>query len=590
MDAYPDQYDRRITADEIAEHAANKAGVSLVEGLAEITDRGGARRNEGRVAGFMETHDRREWVLSLDAEDALSWCTCPVPQHPQDRIAFALSIGFGNGSPLPQPSGQWDVYVDNHHVASVRVVKHSQLWQSGESALAFAANRIESAEPYGSITLSSVIDDESFAAFGPALVVVPTTWVQPGESATVRVVPGGNVSSRRWFQLADAPSILHQSDIYRALAVLEEKNRPRSSGHTVYFGDIHSHSGEVYRKQDHDGCGSGSREDNYTYARGAGGLDVYALSDHEWQIDPDGTSEYLELAQRHNDDGRFVCLPAYEHTSLMYGHRNIYFREPGGEVVNATEPWGKPTMDPDRSLHPQKLWEQLDELSVPYLSIPHHTSAASHPFNWRHYNPAHDRLVEIYSSWGSSAYYGDFPRGVADRYRSLSVRDALNSGCHVGIMASSDAHDGHPGNAQSPGEKHHHQFHHCGSGWVGVLAEGLTPEAVFDALYLRRCYGTTGVPIGLEFEVDGHMMGSVLHPRTDHKPVVRTRCQGTNGIREVRLIRDGRVIRSQPMHGEWGCELEWVDEDYNSDSSSYYYVRVVQVDNESAWSSPVWIG
>ena len=51
--------------------------------------------------------------------------------------------------------------------------------------------------------------------------------------------------------------------------------------------------------------------------------------------------------------------------------------------------------------------------------------------------------------------------------------------------------------------KHHHQFHHLGSGRAVVLAEALTREAVFDALHARRCYATTGAPIVLDFTVNG---------------------------------------------------------------------------------------
>ena len=73
MNVYPEQYNRRITSDEIVEYARKRSGVSLVEGLAEIVDEGGAVANRGRVAGFMETHDLREWVLPLDAEEGLNY-------------------------------------------------------------------------------------------------------------------------------------------------------------------------------------------------------------------------------------------------------------------------------------------------------------------------------------------------------------------------------------------------------------------------------------------------------------------------------------------------------------------------------------
>lgn len=589
MDPYQHNPNRRVTEEELRGYAAQKHEITLVNGLENVLERGGAIHNGDRVAGFMETHDVQEWVLPLSASDPLVWETGRIPDTPEKSVGFVVSMGFGNGNQLPQPSGQWDVWVNEREVCSIRVVKHSQAWDEGNRGIFFTANRIEAAEPGGGLTLSSVIRDESFAAFGPAIIDVPTAWLQTGESAEIRVEPCCHVASDRWFQLASAPSIIHQADIYRVLDLRKNGRLRKSSGKDVYFGDIHTHSGDVPGKSQNEGCGRGSREENYEYARGPGGLDFYALTDHEWQIDQDRIQQYLDLASDYSGDD-FACLPAFEHTNLVYGHRNIYFRGPGGTVVNARRGWGRPSANPDEALTPEELWSELDETGVPYLSVPHHPSAASHPFNWDHYHPAHDRLVEVYSCWGSSEYYGDTPRGVSDRYRSLGVRDALNRGFHVGIVASADGHDGHPGNAQSPGVKHHHLFHHCGSGLVGVLSDELCGDSIFDALYARRCYGTSGVPIGLEFEIAGQPMGSVLPPERVGIPVIKMACRGTNGLREVRIVRDGQVVNRRLFAGERNCEMEWADEDYDTSTSSYYYVRVVQQDYESAWSSPIWIG
>ena len=591
MDAYPDHGERRILAGEIRDHVARRVGSSLVNGFAAMVDPGGARGPGDRVAGFMETHDRREWTLALSAAEGMTWQTQAVPEATCRAVSFVLSVGFGNGSPLPQPSGAWAIHVNGRHACSVRVVKHSQLWRGGAScSFAFAANRIEAAEPFGSLTLSSIIRDESFAAFGPALLTVPAEWLTPGSPATIRVATECCADSTRWLQVATAPGIVDQSDIYRAADLLTDARVPEIGGSHVYFGDIHTHSGQVGDDTTNKGCGYGTREGNYAYARGPGGLDFYSLTDHEWQIGQDEVAGYLGLADEHNEDGRFVCLAGFEFTSLLYGHRNVYFRGPGGTVVNATRGWGRPTKEPAQALHPEELWGALEQTGVPFITVPHHPSAASHPFNWSIFSPTHDRLVEVYSAWGSSEYYGDFPRGVSDRYRSLTVRDGLGRGYRFGIIASADGHDGHPGNAQSPLVKHHHLFHHCGSGWAGVFCEELTREAVFDALHARRCYGTTGVPIVLSFEVNGRPMGSEIAPDADGRVVVRVSCRGANGIDHVRIVRNGRVAHTVPCHGERRAEIEWQDVAYVPSAPGVYYARVVQIDRESAWSSPVWVG
>ena len=381
-----------------------------------------------------------------------------------------------------------------------------------------------------------------------------------------------------------------QSDIYRALELLAGMPR-RAGAHYVYFGDIHTHSGQVQDEIADRGCGIGSREDNYAYAMGPGGMDFYSLTDHEWQIDPGKAGEYFDLADKHNRPGRFVCLPGYEFTSLLYGHRNVYFRDSGGRLVASTHPHGLPTRDPAAAVSPQHLWRELDAGGVDYITVPHHPNSTSHPCSWDFYNPRRDRLVEVYSSWGSSEYYGDQPRGVSDRYRTLTVRDALARGLRLGMIASSDGHDGHPGDAQSPLVKHHHIFHHLGSGLAAVLADELTRPAMFDALQQRRCYATTGTPIVFDFEVDARPMGSELSPMpAGGRPVIRVDCQGTNGIDHMRIVRNGQVAHTAWCHGEWDAQLEWEDPVPHGEGPTSYYIRVVQVDGESAWSSPVWVG
>jgi hypothetical protein len=384
---------------------------------------------------------------------------------------------------------------------------------------------------------------------------------------------------------------MQTTDIWAAVDVLTGDHRPRAGDYPVFFGDIHTHSGQVLDACSNEGCGMGSRRENYEYAREPGSLDFYALTDHEWQIDPHRTDEYLALADEYNEDGRFVCLPGFEYTNLLYGHRNVYFRDSGGLVFNTNVDWGHPTLDPAKCNTPRDLWAALERTRVRFITVPHHPSATSHPLNLDFHDPRYDRLYEIYSSWGASELDRDFPRGVSDRFPSGHFQDALRRGQRYGVIASSDGHDGHPGNAQSPLVKHHHLFHFCGSGLAAVLAPDLARAEVFDALYARRCYATTGVPIILDFTVCDAVMGSELPAMAPGRvPQIRVSCTGTNGLEQIRIVKNGRTVHALPCFGQRIFHGEWEDETYDSESPASYYVRALQVDRECAWSSPVWIG
>ncbi len=591
MNAFFGNGKRRAIVSEIRHVLQDITGATPTYGFTQMLEPGDAMVNSDRISGFAVVSDRREWLLSLSAKKGMSWQTKPVPEDSVAAVSFLLNIGFGNGSPLPQPTGAWQLLVNGRPAVRIRSVNHSQLWRGDECSFAFAANRIESAPPYGSLCLSSIIKDESTAAFGPAILRVPTAWLERGKAATISVEPIADVPSTRWIQIGPCANIMQTADIWAAADILAQNDHPTIGDYQVFFGDIHTHSGQVLDQCENKGCGMGSRVDNYEYAREPGALDFYSLTDHEWQIDPDKTDEYLGLADTYNEDGRFVCLPAFEYTNLLYGHRNVYFRDAGGTVFNTHTDWGRPTLDPDKCNTPQDLWDAMKKTGVPFFTVPHHPSATSHPLNLDFYDPRYDRLFEIYSSWGSSEYYGDFPRGVSDRFGSGDFHDAVHRGQRYGVIASSDGHDGHPGNAQSPLVKHHHIFHFCGSGRAAVLAPELTRADVFDALNARRCYATTGTPIILDCRIGDAVMGSEIPTLSSGRvPQIKLSCMGTNGLDHIRIVKNGQIVHTIPCHGQRSVQEEWEDKLYDSESPTCYYARVVQVDRESAWSSPIWIG
>jgi hypothetical protein len=582
---------RRATMSEILKALQDVIDATATHGFAQMLELGDALINTDRISGYAEQHDRREWLLPLSARKGMTWQTESVPEDSVGAVVFLFNIGFGNGNSLPQPTGAWQLLVNGRPAVRIRNVNHSQLWQADECSFAFAANRIESALPYSSLCLSSIIKDESTAAFGPAMLKVPTDWLTKGKAATISVEPIADVPSTRWIQIGSCAHITQSTDIWTAADILDRNAHPKIRNYHLFFGDIHTHSGQILDTCENKGCGTGSRIENYEYAREPGALDFYALTDHEWQIDPDKTDEYLGMADSYNEDGRFVCLPGFEYTNPLYGHRNVYFRDSGGSVFNTNSEWGRPTLDPSKCNAPSDLWNAMEKTGVPFITVPHHPSAASHPLNLDFYNPQYDRLYEIYSSWGSSEYYGDFPRGVSDRLRNQHFHDAMRRGQRYGVIASSDGHDGHPGNAQSPLIKHPHVFHFCGSGQAVVLAPELTRAAVYDALHARRCYATTGTPIILDCRIGDALMGCEIPVLLSGRvPQIKITCTGTNGLDHIRIVKNGQIVHTVPCHGQRSIEEEWEDRLYDPGSPASYYARVVQVDRESAWSSPIWIG
>ena len=212
--------------------------------------------------------------------------------------------------------------------------------------------------------------------------------------------------------------------------------------------------------------------------------------------------------------------------------------------------------------------------------MPHHPKSMGGA-DWGFRNDRYQRLVEICSKWD-----------IAEEAGPLSVQAALAMGHRLGFVGGTDSHYG----LANQGSYHVND----GNGLACVVAPELTREAIWQALYDRRCYATTGDRILLDFTVDGKPMGSdnPADLRSVGPRHVRMRAAGTASFTRVEVIRNNQVVFSaDPQGDEW--EDEWTDTANLADADFaptypddrpfvYYYLRVIQANRQRAWSSPIW--
>ncbi len=206
-------------------------------------------------------------------------------------------------------------------------------------------------------------------------------------------------------------------------------------------------------------------------------------------------------------------------------------------------------------------------------------------------------MIEIYSCWGAAdnSYEVNLNAG---RFKDFEITKFINK-YKMGFIASSDGHDGNPGNASyyvdylSKNEemKNRSQLgHYLGSGKVAVLCDKITRENVFDALKSKRCYAVTGAPILLSFSINGKIMGSELSGDDLDKGIeIHVSVKGTDKLASVQIIRNGTTIYEKSEFGKEKLNITYTDDLPDRDQSYFYYVKVIQQDGEMAWSSPIWI-
>lgn len=376
----------------------------------------------------------------------------------------------------------------------------------------------------------------------------------------------------------------------------------------IYWGDMHCHSDLEQALE--------PLEFVYHYARDQEKLDFIAHVEHNlavqtrwtgkryktWQGGLPDVPEYneatweyrKELIQEYTEPGRFVPLLALEWATNLYGHMNVYYPDLDGPLLYPEGMW-------NRAETPQRAWEALEGQEA--IIIPHHPSApvgtgnpphywATSGFDWEYYEPHYMRLVEIYSKWGCSEYFG-CPRPLLNQQVEGTVQAALARGYKLGFVGASDTH------ASRPGSDLYQDHTYSQSGLTAVFAPRLDRASIYAALKARRCYATTGQRIILRFRLNDHGMGQEVHLEDPEQLKdmfldVATETQ----IQSVEVLKNGAPFYRYNGHltpglgwwrdNGWEMQVRVLDKELTT-GTDYYYVRVLQEDGGMAWSSPIWV-
>lgn len=374
-------------------------------------------------------------------------------------------------------------------------------------------------------------------------------------------------------------------------------------GYRLYWGDLHAHS--AYSLCYWPGCGEGSLDQLYRYARDRAALDFCAATNHDFSMTEQQWESTQRKATAYNEAGRFVTFTAFEWTSAVYGHHNVYYLADVGDLFRCTES-GDP-YDPGGDT-PSDLVRKLRRTGRDVLVVPHHPAVTQFRVDWDFYDPEFGRLVEITSLWGDFEYFGNPHRArISDVLPGYYAQDALARGYCLGFLGGTDSHDCRPGTPTFGGRQKPNgvEFDQNPLGvevashiadetanWRGisaVYAKALTREEIFAALRARRCYATTGARIQLDFRVNGHLMGERFRVQNPERcPKIEVSVKGTSRITKVEVVRNGDVIYGVRGGGAKEENIEFVDHNV-AQQENYYYARVMQADGHRAWSSPVWV-
>ncbi|HEX9793182.1 MAG TPA: CehA/McbA family metallohydrolase [Planctomycetota bacterium] len=339
-----------------------------------------------------------------------------------------------------------------------------------------------------------------------------------------------------------------------------------ADGAPLLWADLQIHTGVS--------DGTGTPDAVLRYARDVAGLDVAALTDHDhWGFrfldqEPALRAVVAAATRKFHDPGRFVALHGYEWTNWVYGHRHVLFFDDAPQVFSSLD------LAYDT---PPELWDALRGSKA--LTIAHHSAGGPVPVDWSFApDPELEPVTEAVSVHGSSEA-ADAPLPIYAAQPRNWVRDQLDRGYRLGLIGSTDGHDGHPGLAQLASGK---------GGLAAILAAEPTRDGVYEALRARRVYATSGPRIVLRASLGGRRMGAAIPaPAAGEGLTLVVWTVAVAPLAAVEVIRSGAVVET--LLGEGGRSAALRTELADLHAGEYVYVRVVQVDGHHALSSPFYL-
>ncbi|HYV38559.1 MAG TPA: hypothetical protein VE988_22940, partial [Gemmataceae bacterium] len=388
----------------------------------------------------------------------------------------------------------------------------------------------------------------------------------PGEVAEPQLVPLASESRSP----VEAAKVKKERDT----AAVMEGYRVDSGGKRFQLlrGEFHRHTEFSF-----DGGGEGSLDDMFRYAIDAAALDWIGNGDH----DGGGGREYAWwLIQKFTDayhlPDLFTTMFSYERSvPYPHGHRNCMFAKRGVRTLPRLLPAENEATVAGVSLDDTKmLYRYLHEMDGLCAA---HSTATNMGTDWRDNDPVAEPIVEIYQGdrmsyevegaprAGYKAGTGKLPVNVAGWYPFGYVDLALKKGYKLGFQASSD-----------------HWSTHIS--FFVILSEKRDRESLLAAVRKRHCYGATDNII-VNLRSGPFVMGDEF--KASGAPKLDIEVIGTNTIAKIDILRDSEVVqtiypKADRYTGNW-TDLR------PAAGTHYYYIRVLQTDEQLAWASPMWI-
>lgn len=353
----------------------------------------------------------------------------------------------------------------------------------------------------------------------------------------------------------------------------------------LFWGLLHGESERVDSTENIENCLRHFRDEK--------AINFFASScfENAEETPPDIWKLISQNIQEFNEEDRFVTFLGFQYQGepKKEGLRHFLYLKDAKPLIRQKELKGA---------NLAKVYKMLSPKEV--IAIPCFTMGDKTLYNFDAFNPDFERVVEIYNAWGSSEKVSSETNarpitGGVEENDEGSIISALKKNCRFGFVAGGlDDRGSYSGFFESDQTQYT-------PGFTGIISKKYNREGLFEALYNRSCYATTGPKIILGFYIAGQPMGSELSTAAKPGLLVNRHISGyvagETNIETIEIIRNGDVIKTfepDSYHTDYHYDdmdnLANVTLDAEGKSPfAFYYLKVTQKDGHIAWSSPIWV-
>jgi hypothetical protein len=284
--------------------------------------------------------------------------------------------------------------------------------------------------------------------------------------------------------------------------------------HNPYWAELHAQSEET--------VGTNDVVDYFNFAKNYAFVDVASHQANDFQVTNGTWNKINKTTKAINKNGEFVAFPGYEWSgnTPLGGDRNVIYLKENNPIFRSSHALVDDFEDIGNDAPTvEKLFKKLKaKKAIVFAHV------GGRYANLSLHNKKIERAIEIHSCWGTFEWF---------------FHDALKRDYQIGVVANSDGHKGRPG-ASYPGTSYFGSF----GGLTCIIAPKLTREDIFNSLYNRHCYATTGARIYLDVnyslsEKKG-VMGDIV--KITDMPILKVTCCGTSAIDRIEIWNKDKKI------------------------------------------------